>query len=105
MFASQLDNKKLEQIVAGTSVAGHGKRADGLLRTRGRISSLCFVEIKTPSTALLEEGSSYRSDTWAASRALAGAIAQAHRTVQVAEKSIGTKLATNDEKGGRGLSW
>jgi hypothetical protein len=91
VFTSQLDDKKLEQIVAGTSVAVHGKRADGLLRTRGRISSLCFVEIKTPSTPLLEK-SVYRSDTWAASRELSGAVAQAHRTVQVAEKSIGTRL-------------
>jgi len=98
VFTSQLDDRKLEQIVAGTSVAGHGKRADGLLRTRGRISSLCFVEIKTPSTPLLEN-STYRPDTWAASRELAGAIAQAHRTVQVAEKSIGTRLETKDENG------
>jgi hypothetical protein len=98
VFASQLDDKKLEQIVAGTSVAGRGKRADGLLRTRGRISSLCFVEIKTPSTSLLEKNT-YRPDTWAASRELAGVIAQAHRTVQVAEKSIGTRLETKDENG------
>jgi hypothetical protein len=98
VFTSQLDEKKLEQIVAGTSVAGHGKRADGLLRTRGRISSLCFVEIKTPSTPLLDKNT-YRPDTWAASRELAGAVAQAHRTVQVAEKSIGTRLETNDQDG------
>ena len=98
VFTSQLDDRKLEQVVAGTSVAGHGKRADGLLRTRGRVSSLCFVEIKTPSTSLLEN-SSYRPDTWAASRELSGAIAQAHRTVQVAERAIGTRLDTKDEKG------
>jgi hypothetical protein len=98
MFTSQLEDKKLEQIVAGTSVAAHGKRADGLLRTRGRISSLCFVEIKTPSTSLLEK-EAYRPDAWAASRELSGAIAQAHRTVQVAEKSIGTRLETKDENG------
>jgi antiviral defense system Shedu protein SduA len=98
VFASQLDNRKLEQIVGGTSVAGRGKRADGLLRTRGRISSLCFVEIKTPKTPLLEKNI-YRPDTWAVSRELAGTIAQAHRTVQVAEKTIGTRLEPNDEDG------
>jgi len=98
VFGSPLKDRKLEQIVSGTSVAGHGKRADALLRTRGRISSLCFVEIKTPSTPLLEK-QAYRPDAWAASRDLVGAIAQAHRTVQVAEKAIGTRLEPQDEQG------
>jgi hypothetical protein len=98
VFASQLGDRKLEQIVAGTSVAGRGKRVDGLLQTRGRISSLCFVEIKTPSTALLENGH-YRPDTWAASRELAGTIAQAHRSVQAAERTIGTRLQPKDDDG------
>jgi hypothetical protein len=98
LFSTPLNGRKLEQIVAGMSVAGRGKRADGLLRTRGRISSLCFVEIKTPSTPLVEK-SPYRADVWAASPELAGAIAQAHRTVQSAEKAIGTRLETKDQEG------
>lgn len=98
VFTSQLDHRTLEQVVAGTSVAGHGKRVDALLRTRGRISSLCFVEIKTPATPLLERNA-YRPEAWPASRELAGAIAQAHRTVQLAEQSIGTRLEPRDEGG------
>jgi hypothetical protein len=39
------DNAKLEQVVAGFSIAGSGKRADALLRTSGRIRSLVFAEI------------------------------------------------------------
>jgi hypothetical protein len=98
VFSSPLNDRKLEQIVAGMSVAGRGKRTDGLLRTHGRISSLCFVEIKTPSTPLLENAQ-YRPDTWAASPQLAGTIAQTHRTVQLAEKSIGIRLEPKDEEG------
>lgn len=98
VFTSTLDDRRLEQIVAGTSIAGRGKRVDALLRTRGGISSLCFVEIKTPQTPLLEKRE-YRPETWAVSGELSGAIAQAHRTVQVAEKAIGTRLDSKDPKG------
>ncbi len=54
VFLSGLDAKKLEQIVAGYSLKDIGKRSDGVLKTRGLISSLCFVEIKHHMTALLE---------------------------------------------------
>ena len=47
LFLSSLDDKKLEQVVHGYSVADNGKRVDGLMKTRGIISNLCFVEIKT----------------------------------------------------------
>lgn len=47
------DNEKLEQVVAGSSIAGPGKRADALLRTSGRIRSLVFAEIKHHKTRLL----------------------------------------------------
>ena len=47
IYLSGLDDKRLEQVVSGHMVFKRGKRADALLRTRGVISSLCFVEIKT----------------------------------------------------------
>ena len=47
------DDSMLEQVVAGFSVAGPGKRTDALLRTSGRIRSLVFAEIKHHETALL----------------------------------------------------
>src|ERR1035437_1733710 len=46
LFLSSLDKKKLEQIVAGADIWGHGKRADALMKTKGAIEALCFVEIK-----------------------------------------------------------
>jgi hypothetical protein len=61
VFASSLEERKLEQIVAGSSLAGAGKRVDALLKTRGRISSLCFAEIKTHRASLLE-GNQYRPE-------------------------------------------
>jgi len=46
VFATALDDRKLEQIVQGASVGGPGKRVDALMKTRARINSLCFVELK-----------------------------------------------------------
>lgn len=99
MAVSGLTDRKLEQVVQGHSVAGsNGKRVDALLRTRGIISSLCFVEIKTHKTPLLQS-KPYRSGCWAASDELAGGIAQVHGTVASAAETIRTKLALKDEAG------
>lgn len=77
---SGLDDKKLEQVVHGYTVSEHGKRVDALLRTRGVISSLCFVEIKTHMTELLQK-KAYRSGCWAPSDELSGGVAQVQGTV------------------------
>jgi hypothetical protein len=82
---------RLEQVVAGYSIAGAGKRTDALLRTRGILRSLCYVEIKTPETALLHP-SPYRPEVWRPSDELAGAVAQSQKTVQLAIEHIRTKL-------------
>jgi hypothetical protein len=98
VFTSGWNQRRLEQVVAGYSVAGSGKRADALLKTRGLVSSLCFVEIKTHSTPLLES-SPYRPEAWAISRELAGGIAQVQRTILSAEAQIGKKLEGRDATG------
>jgi hypothetical protein len=98
VFTSALDERKLEQIVSGASISGSGKRADALLRTRGRISSLCFAEIKTHTTSLLEE-IQYRSDVWVPSKEVVGAIAQIHKTVDRAENTIGRRLDLRSPEG------
>lgn len=95
---SSLDDKKLEQVVHGYSVADHGKRSDALLKTRGVISSLCFVEIKTHKTELLQNRS-YRPGCWAPSLHLAGGVAQVQGTVMLAVESIREKLSIFDDKG------
>jgi hypothetical protein len=98
IFTTTLDDKKLEQVVAGASLTGRGKRVDGLLRTRGRVSSLCFVEIKSHSTPLLER-QQYRPETWLVSREVSGAIAQAQRSVQSALIAIKNCLRSKDPEG------
>jgi Domain of unknown function (DUF4263) len=92
------DDKRLEQVVAGFSVAGAGKRTDALLRTNGSIRSLVFAEIKHHETDLLG-GSEYRTDCWPPSAELAGGVAQVQQTVELAARQIGSALADTDEDG------
>ncbi len=95
---SGLDDKKLEQTVHGHTVSEHGKRVDALLRTRGVISSLCFVEIKTHKTALLQS-EPYRQGCWAPSAELSGGVSQIQGTVALATETIRSKLSLTDESG------
>ncbi len=98
VFTDCLDQAKLEKVVSGFDVAHRGKRVDALLRTRGAISSLCFVELKRHDTPLLEP-KPYRADCWQVSRELAGAIAQIQKTVHCAAESIREELQLLDEEG------
>lgn len=98
IFSSPLEDKKLEQVVSGYDFNSSGKRVDGLLKTRGLISSLCFVEIKTNETKLLRNNY-YRKESWSASDELSGAVAQIQRTVDKSLKSISSKVEIKDNKG------
>lgn len=98
IFLSGLDDKKLEQVVQGYSLSSHGKRIDAVMKTKGIISSLCFVEIKTHDTKLLEDRP-YRSGCYAPSKELAGAIAQIQGSVVDATKAITEKLTVHDYDG------
>lgn len=93
IFSTGFDDKKLEQIVSGHSVNQAGKRVDAFLRTRGLISSLCFVEIKTHKTDLLENTAGpYRSDCWRVSSELTGSVAQIQKTVHNAMTGIKSRF-------------
>jgi hypothetical protein len=98
IFLSGLDDKKLEQVVQGYSVDRYGKRVDALMKTKGIISNLCFVEIKIHSTALLES-KAYRSGCWAPSKELTGAVAQVQGTVASAVDSLSNKINIEDKDG------
>ncbi|WP_163340049.1 Shedu immune nuclease family protein [Desulfopila sp. IMCC35008] len=98
IFLSSLDDRKLEQVVQGHSVDSHGKRVDALMKTKGIISNLCFVEIKTHLTALLEV-KPYRSGCWAPSKELAGAIAQVQGTVATAVENLSGRIIPSDSEG------
>lgn len=90
-------DERLEQVVAGSSIGGSGKRTDALLRTAGRIRSMVFAEIKTHRTSLL--GKEYRSGCWSVSPELSGAVAQLQGTVHRAVTQIGDRLPDVDELG------
>lgn len=98
IYVSSFDEKKLEQVVQGHSISRYGKRVDGLLKTRGLISSLCFAEIKTHKTSLLQS-KPYRAGCWAPSNELAGGVCQTQGTVASAVDSIQAKLEMTDENG------
>lgn len=98
IFLSGLDDKKLEQVVQGHSVDSHGKRVDALMKTKGIISNICFVEIKTHLTDLLDS-KPYRSGCWAPSKELAGAISQVQGTVASAIENLSSKINPSDKDG------
>ena len=97
-FLSKLDEGKLEQIVRGRDLVAAGKRSDALMKTRGIISSLCFVEIKRHDTPLLGSAQ-YRPDVWTPSAELAGGVSQVQTTVHAAIESLGHKLMPRDRMG------
>jgi hypothetical protein len=93
-------NEKLEQVVAGFSIAGAGKRVDALLRTAGKFSSMVFAEIKHHKTDLLDKRSSpYRPDCWALSTELSGGITQVQQTVYRASMEIRERIFDTDSEG------
>lgn len=98
IFLSSLDDKKLEQVVQGHSVDSHGKRVDALMKTKGIISNLCFIEIKTHETELLDS-KPYRSGCWAPSKELSGAISQVQGTVASAVENLSGKINPSDKIG------
>lgn len=99
IFTSGLDDRKLEQVTTGYEINQSGKRVDALLKTRGLISSLCFVEIKTHKTPLLADGRSYRPDCWPISPELSGSLSQIQKTVQNAILHISTHMQMHDDDG------
>jgi hypothetical protein len=92
------DSSRLEQVVVGHSVSGSGKRNDALMRTAGVVQSFVLVEIKKPTTDLLEPRP-YRAGCWAPSRELAGGVTQIQQTSHLAAQDIGTKLESQDPEG------
>lgn len=98
IYLTSLDDKKLEQVVSGFDISGPGKRTDALMKTRGALSSLCFAEIKTHATPLLEE-KPYRAGCWSPSKELSGGVAQVQGTVAEACQRIQERLLPTDSDG------
>lgn len=68
------------------------------MKTKGIISNLCFIEIKTHATELLES-KPYRSGCFAPSKELAGAIAQVQGTVASAIENLSSRINLSDSDG------
>ncbi|NIK06838.1 hypothetical protein FHY11_000304 [Xanthomonas arboricola] len=98
LSADGFSDEKLEQVVAGSTVATPGKRIDGLLKTRGRISAACLVEIKHHRTPLLAKWS-YRPGAWQPSQDLTGAVSQILMSVDGMERQFQRMLVMRDENG------
>ncbi len=76
-----LDNKKLETIVAGSDIiGGPGKRIDALLKTKGNISKFLLCEIKTHHRNLLVEKYD-RPGVFVPGKELRGAVAQVQKSI------------------------
>ena len=100
IFATHLDNAKLEQVTSGHTFFQGGKRVDALLKTLGYINSLCFVEIKTHTTPLLAQtSSSYRVECWSISSELAGSISQIQKAVQKVISKMSPKIEMYNNSG------
>jgi hypothetical protein len=98
LHLASFDDSKLEQVVVGYNLSGHGKRADAVMKTRGLINALCFVEIKRHTTELLRS-KPYRSGCWAPSEELSGGVAQMQGTVAMAVRRLEEKLDVKDKLG------
>ena len=99
VFLANLDERKLEQAVVGRDMSGVGKRADALMKTRGAIEALCFVEIKAQTTPLLQK-TPYRPGCWAPSEHVTGGVAQVQGTVENALRRLTEKIEPSDSDGG-----
>ena len=72
--------KKLESTTTGHTYAKSGNRVDALMRTKAVISQYVLIEIKKPSSNLLQKNE-YRSGCWTASTELTDAVGQIQKTV------------------------
>jgi hypothetical protein len=93
-----LDQRKMEQYVRGSSIAGPGKRVDALLKSHAILSTTCFVEIKRHDTQLVTD-SPYRSGIWQPSKELSGAVAQVQGTVSAAMEEWEAQETVADASG------
>jgi hypothetical protein len=100
IWCKSLDDKKLEQVVSGFSFTESGKRVDVLMHTLAAIKQFVLVEIKTAKTPLLKKVKEpYRSECWAMSGELSGAIAQVHKTRERLRKKVFIKFPLKDKEG------
>lgn len=89
---------KFETITTGSDAFTPGKRADGLARTKAKISQSVLIEIKASRTKLLDT-SEYRRGVWAATKELNGAIFQSQKTTFEFTQRNSLKTCLTDDVG------
>jgi hypothetical protein len=97
-FLHSFDPDRLEQVIRGSSVIDSGRRADALLRTAGRISSVVLVEIKHHNTPLLAN-TPYRTSLWRVDNDVLGGVAQCQAEVHSIERQWGSQIPITDTDG------
>lgn len=96
-----MDEGKLERITVGNNIwAGGGKRSDAIMRTRARISTLLFCEIKRHDTKLLERTPYREPDIYAPSKELVGGTAQLQKTVRKAFRIMAGQIKQHTHQDG-----
>ncbi|MGB3541301.1 Shedu immune nuclease family protein [Rubrivirga sp.] len=99
IWHDSLGERKLEQVVSGSSLVKHGKRSDAVLASRAAISNVCLVEIKKPDTDLLDYREHYRPGCWRVSQEMAGAVSQAQITLDYAVRELQSSFKLTDDRG------
>lgn len=89
---------KIEQTISGNSFFESGKKVDGLLAANSLIKQFAIVEIKTPSTNILEAYPS-RPAVWRATQEFSGGISQVHKYRHVLKNKVSEYINLKDEQG------
>ena len=87
-----------EAVTTGADFNTAGKRADGLARTKAKVSQSVLIEIKTSHTDPLEK-TDYRAGVWRPTRELIGAVAQSQKTNYEFSKKFAGKTDLIDQTG------
>lgn len=98
IFMTAVDPESLSKAVAGYSTAWKGHEPDATMKTRGAVSALSLVEIKTHRTPLVATAP-VRSAAYAASRDLSDAISQCQSAVLGAEHQLREQFQPKDRAG------
>jgi hypothetical protein len=90
-------DRKLEQSLRRGSILGGGSIPDAFMKTRGALSTLCLVEIKTHTTLLVEKQK--RGGSYLISKELNDAVSQCQTAISVADEDIHKQFQPTDDDG------
>jgi hypothetical protein len=98
IFLSSVDANRLKAAVSGYSIAWKGKEPDAVMKTRGAVSALCLIELKTHRTSLVRPKPT-RSGAFGPHQDLTDAISQSQASVMGAERQLREIFTPTDAMG------